>query len=273
MHASEDMEKRRSRKKHKITFACDENTCRSPMAKVVLENLMTQKGVQDVEVDSVALERPGSATHARAREAIKDRYDNDLLKDHVPKLIDVESLGRLVLVMTWAQKDKLVAMLGKQADRTLVITVSQMILPAIEPGQRNDFGRDITDPYDGSLDDYRKCLSTLERYISESQGRILKIARDGLYAGCWSRKERPKACPICGSSRVVPLGYGLPTEVGMAEHEWFRMIGRDPPYEFGGCCVGLPGEPHWHCCNCRHEWADEQAADHKHKKSEGGKSA
>jgi len=273
MHASEDMEKRRTQKKHKITFACDGNTCRSPMAKVVLENLMMQMGVQDVEVDSVALERPGSATHARAREAIKERYGNDLLKDHVPKLIDVESLGKLVLVMTWAQEEKLVAMLGKQADRTLVITVSQMILPAIEPGQRNDFGRDITDPYDGSLDDYRKCLSTLERYISESQGRILKIARDGLYAGCWSRKERPKACPICGSSRVVPLGYGLPTEVGMAEHEWFRMIGRDPPYEFGGCCVGLPGEPHWHCCNCRHEWADEQAADHKHKKSEGGKSA
>jgi protein-tyrosine-phosphatase len=267
-HANENMKKRTVRKKHKMTFACDENTCRSPMAKVVLENLMIQKGVQDVEVDSVALERPGSATHARAREAIKERYGDDLLMDHVPKLIDFESLGRLVLVMTRAQEEKLVAKLGKQLGETLVLTVSQMILPTLEPGQRNDFGRDIIDPYDGSLDEYRDCLSKLERYISESQARILKIARGGLYAGCWSRKERPKACPICGSNRVVPLGYGLPTEVGMAEHQWYEMIGRDPPYEFGGCCVGLPGEPNWHCCNCRHEWATEHTVNPKHKKLE-----
>jgi len=270
MHVSEDMEKRRTAKKHKITFACDENTCRSPMAKVVLENLMMQKGIQDVEVDSVALERPGSATDARAREAIKERYGNDLLKDLVPKLIDVESLGRLVLVMTKAQKEKLVTKLGKQADETLVLTVSQIILPTMERGQRDDFGRDITDPYDGSLDDYRDCLSMLERYISESQGRILKIARGGLYAGS-SPKERPKACPICRSSRVVPVGYGLPTRVGLAEHEWYSMIGRDPPYEFGGCVVGLPGQPNWHCSNCRHEWATEHMANHKHKKKETGK--
>jgi len=270
MYTPEDMKKRTVRKKHKITVACDENTCRSPMAKAVLENLMMQRGVHDIVVDSVALERPGSVADTRAREAIKGRYGKDLLKGHVPRPIDVESLGRLVIVMTKAQKGKLVSKLGKLGDGTPVLTVSQLILPSMEPGQRDDFGRDIADPHEGYLDDYRFCLTMLERYISEGQERILRIARRGLYAGRL-RKDRPKACPRCDSPRVVPVGYGLPTLEYQAEHAWYSQIGRDPPSAFGGCCIGITGQPDWHCFNCGHEWATGHPADHKPKKEETGK--
>jgi protein-tyrosine-phosphatase len=270
LYTREDMKKPTARRKHKITFACDENTCRSPMAKVVLENLTMQREIHDIVVDSAALERPGSIADARSRMAIEERYGNDLLKDHVAKPIDVESLGRLVVVMTKAQKDKLVFKLGKLGNGTPVLTVSQLIMPSMEPGQRDDFGRDITDPHEGSLEDYRFCLSMLERYISEGQDRILKIARRGLYAGRL-RKDGPKACPRCDSPRVVPVGYGLPTLEYQAEHAWYSLIGRDPPSTFGGCCIGIPGQPNWHCFNCGHEWATRHPADHKLRKEETGK--
>ncbi len=252
----------KARKKHRITFACAENTCRSPMAKVIMEDLLSRDVARDVEVDSVALERAGPTVNEKAREVIKERYGRDLLKDHIPRLIDYRSLGRLVLVMTTDQKDDLDKKLGNRRDESIVLKVSELVLPSLDDHD-SGFGKDVTDPAGKPLDDYRIRLEQLSRYLWEGRDRAIMIVKHGLYAG-WSRRGYPKACPNCKSGRVVPIGYGLPTMEFEAELVWYGAVGRDPPCVLGGCCV--PGTDDWHCLNCDHEWATERKVNSQEKK-------
>lgn len=56
---------------------------------------------------------------------------------------------------------------------------------------------------------------------------------------------RPERCPECGSDRIVPILYGLPTsESGEAADRGELLI--------GGCMTG-PGAPRWGCGACHWE--------------------
>jgi len=59
-----------------------------------------------------------------------------------------------------------------------------------------------------------------------------------------------RKCPRCGSTRVIPWFWGLPTPESMddvmaASYRGELMI--------GGCCVS-DHDPHWHCNACEHDW-------------------
>jgi hypothetical protein len=64
----------------------------------------------------------------------------------------------------------------------------------------------------------------------------------------WSQIQSP-ACPKCGSSQVVPVLYGLPSEEAME-------AGGRGEIAFGGCC--LPSDPsqmnRWACNGCHFRW-------------------
>lgn len=74
-------------------------------------------------------------------------------------------------------------------------------------------------------------------------------------------------CPECGPERVVNIAYGLPTKETIRNYEESFRGGKDPTFVFGGCMVDSKN-PNLHCLNCRHEWATEHLADHRHKKKE-----
>ena len=62
------------------------------------------------------------------------------------------------------------------------------------------------------------------------------------------RPTVPTECPVCHSSRVARILYGLPyfTPELNKELDEGRTV-------LGGCCV-FGDDPEWQCVVCRHEW-------------------
>ena len=60
-------------------------------------------------------------------------------------------------------------------------------------------------------------------------------------------RETPK-CPSCGSSKVVPIVYGMPGSELAEACERGEV-------ELGGCVIG-DCDPEWHCKRCGHQWGD-----------------
>lgn len=95
----------------KILFICGGNTCRSPMAKVILEQKLKANGKEGTfVVDSAAYDgptHPGASVNAR--EAMKTMFGADLLAGHAAKKRTPELAEKadLILVMAGRMKEEL----------------------------------------------------------------------------------------------------------------------------------------------------------------------
>ena len=58
-------------------------------------------------------------------------------------------------------------------------------------------------------------------------------------------REAPK-CPSCGSSKVVPIVYGMPGSELAEAYERGEV-------ELGGCVI-TGDDPQWRCKGCGHDW-------------------
>lgn len=59
-----------------------------------------------------------------------------------------------------------------------------------------------------------------------------------------------RTCPKCGSKRVIPILWGMPSPEAEREADKGRV------YLAG--CVMLAPTPEWHCVSCRHQWGFER---------------
>ena len=59
-------------------------------------------------------------------------------------------------------------------------------------------------------------------------------------------KRRPAQCPACGSLKVAPIVYGLPSEELEEEAKRGNVV-------LGGCLVD-EHNPEWACQTCDHSW-------------------
>lgn len=95
----------------RFLFVCSGNTCRSPMAKIIMEHKLKEIGMLDkFEIDSACLYFPTlNMASKEAREVIRIKYGEDLLASHRPKRI-TPSLIRwadIILTMTTRLKEGL----------------------------------------------------------------------------------------------------------------------------------------------------------------------
>ena len=60
-------------------------------------------------------------------------------------------------------------------------------------------------------------------------------------------ESKPK-CPVCKSSNVAEIFYGLP-----ADMEWYLKARKEKKIVGGGCCVSWD-DPKWACNDCHHRW-------------------
>ena len=60
------------------------------------------------------------------------------------------------------------------------------------------------------------------------------------------REPRPTQCPACGSLKVAPIVYGLPSEELEEEAKRGNVV-------LGGCLVD-EHNPEWACQTCDHSW-------------------
>jgi protein-tyrosine-phosphatase len=141
----------------KILIVCGGNTCRSPMAKVILEQKLKAIGESHkFEIDSAAYDGPTYAgASINAQEAIKKMFGHDLLGSHRAK--------------------KLTKELAEQADLILVMGARMKKgLPPRKTWTLREYAGssgDVADPFGGNMDVYTRCAheisSLLETIVSK----------------------------------------------------------------------------------------------------------
>ena len=148
-----------------ILFVCSANQCRSPMAQVLFEAFLVEKGAREAwRVESAGVwAYDGSPATANAQKAMAER-DLDLSR-HLSQPASSTLLKQfdLTLVMEQEHKTVLQGQNPQLADRIYLMREIA--------GQEGDFA----DPVGGSLERYRAAADELERMIKDSYEHITAV--------------------------------------------------------------------------------------------------
>ena len=135
-------------KQHKlrILFVCYGNKCRSPMAAGIAKEML--KGI--VNVESAGIAAWGSNASKEAVQVMKEIYDVDI-SDHNPTDITDLSLNNFDYIVTM--------------DSYVDTYIKKYIKQYYQIESNKIISWNITDPYGGSINDYKKCANTIKNQI------------------------------------------------------------------------------------------------------------
>jgi protein-tyrosine-phosphatase len=154
----------------KILLVCTGNTCRSPMAAVLLDDMVKKSGMAgEVVVDSAGISawRQPASPHAQT----VMRQSGLQLDRHYSKQLDITQLrtADLVLAMTTAHKRAIFGLLP-------VAEVPDMTGKIHTLAEFAGAAGDVSDPFGGSEAEYRSCAQQLQELLNLSWGKIVKLA-------------------------------------------------------------------------------------------------
>lgn len=159
--------------KYKILLVCTGNTCRSPMAEGILKQMLKEKNISHIEVNSAGVGAlPGSAPTAFAIDTVK-LYNIDI-SQHQAQKINHGLLQEADLILVMAPEHFYYI---QQLDPNLT---SKIYLLKAFPQKEIDGKHNIKDPLGGDSEVYQKCFYELEEQLR----RIWPILLE------WSLKKR-----------------------------------------------------------------------------------
>ena len=141
----------------KILFVCTGNTCRSPMAQAIANELFRKSGAgRTAESRGINVLMPSRASD-NAVKAVRLLYELDLTR-HISRQISPDDLehASLVLTMTRSQKDYL----------NLVYGGSDKIMTFREYAGAG--GGDVADPFGGDIMVYQECARQIHDLAEKS---------------------------------------------------------------------------------------------------------
>ncbi|MDD5503205.1 MAG: low molecular weight protein arginine phosphatase [Candidatus Thermoplasmatota archaeon] len=151
----------------KLLFVCAGNTCRSPMAEALFNNLVRERAIPDkFSAESAGTDAPeGERASENAAQVLKEDYGIDI-SAHRARQVSAEMVEKadVVLAMTKAHKEKIVSYFPQAKGK--VFTLNEFAFGV---------SRDISDPYGADLPEYRRCareiLAAIEKIIEKIGAR------------------------------------------------------------------------------------------------------
>lgn len=147
----------------KVVFVCTGNTCRSAMAKYIFEDYLKNIGSADYfSVDSAGLSAMrGKDMSEQAKEALAEMGISGFHHSACPFYPNIISDSDLIVCMTFEHKSAI----GKNLPN--VVTVSELT-----------GGGEVTDPWGGTVDDYRQTAAYLKYACYDVYNRALAAVKD-----------------------------------------------------------------------------------------------
>ncbi|KMT22796.1 low molecular weight protein arginine phosphatase [Clostridium cylindrosporum] len=136
----------------KLLFVCTGNTCRSPMAQEIAKKVLAEKGI-DAKVSSAGIYAFMGTSASENSLKVMEEIGLDL-SNHMASLLDRKMLEEndIILTMTQGHKESIISSAPDFKDKIYTF------------GEYIGIGKDIIDPFGGSVDVYRSCRQQLEDY-------------------------------------------------------------------------------------------------------------
>jgi protein-tyrosine-phosphatase len=150
---------------YNLLYVCTGNTCRSPMARAIMQRLVDERGWSHVSVDSAgAAAAVGSPASENAIIAANEA--GTPIDDHRAKALSADMLewADLVLVMSPSQLE-LVTRLGHAPK----VALATDFLEGVGSGQA------VRDPFGGPVEEYRETYEQLRRAAESLVARLEPI--------------------------------------------------------------------------------------------------
>ncbi|MFC9541010.1 low molecular weight protein arginine phosphatase [Lysinibacillus sp. NPDC056959] len=142
----------------KILFVCTGNTCRSPMAEVILKH----KQLNNVEVRSAGIyAMPNAEMSAHAQQVL---YEANMTHQHLATQLSITEMewADLILTMTTAHKDTIIANFTNAEQK--VFTLKEYTSEVS--------GGNVVDPYGGSIRIYKETFAELTTLVEQLVKKI-----------------------------------------------------------------------------------------------------
>jgi len=135
----------------KIIFVCTGNTCRSPLAEMIMKDLLKKANINHIEIISRGLSVFGESPVNAHVETILAKY-NINLSPHCSTLLSEDDFTSDTVVLTMTNHHKQLASNRFSAYSNNIYTLYEYV---------DGSNEDVHDPYGGNINIYENCFAEL----------------------------------------------------------------------------------------------------------------